>query len=389
MSPTVALLRPTERSSTSKEHIIGNGLVVREEIRSSVLKTMLDWLQMKPFDTTEETADAEFVVFLADEISAIDIDQSTRNSKAIALLPHNLTRGGIENWLARNFANFETITAPFGPRKLARTVATWTNKTSSPSKSPKKKLGAFSLDQAESDNAETPSAAGRAQKTLTGKTQDGDANIPDSHLTQAGRELTEIKNDARKVDEKVEASDMGTRSDQSCSVTEADGVENLYPASKQEDIPDPKVVTRKDSACLLLVDDNKINLSLLETFIKRHRRKPVYDCAENGLLAVNAARQHHSGYDLIFMDVSMPVMDGLEATREIRKLERERAAKLGEAAAPTPALIVALTGLADGRSQEDAFASGVDLFMTKPTKFKEIGNLIEEWYGKREPDPGV
>ena len=76
----------------------------------------------------------------------------------------------------------------------------------------------------------------------------------------------------------------------------------------------------------------------------------------------------------------MPGMDGLEATREIRKLEKERVVTMGEAAAPPPALIVALTGLANCRDKNDAFASGVDLFMTKPTKFKDIGRLIEDWY---------
>lgn len=389
MSPTVALLRPIKRSSAPEEHIMGDRLAVREEIKISVLKTMLDWLHMRPFDPTEGIGYAEYVVFLADEISAIEIGQSTRNSKAIALLPHNSTRGGTEDWLARNFTNFETITAPFGPRKLTRTVATCGNNPSSQSRSPRKKVEAFLLDHAESDNVETPPAAVRAQNALSRKTQDGDPIIPNFHSTQVARGLTEITNDAHIEHEKAEALDMGTTSDQFSPVTQTDGVENVLLPSKQEDISEPKAVTRKHSARLLLVDDNKINLSLLETFVKRHKRKPLYDCAENGLLAVNAARQNQSGYDLIFMDVSMPVMEGLEATREIRKLERERVARLGEAAAPPPALIVALTGLADGRNQENAFASGVDLFMTKPTKFKEIGSLIEEWYSKRAQDAGV
>ena len=389
MSPTVALLRPIERGSAPEDHVVGNGLAVREEIRTSVLKTMLNWLQMRSFDPTEETGHADYVIFLADEISAIEIDQSMKNSKAVALLPHNLTKSGAEDWLARNFASLETITAPFGPRKLARTVAMCANNTASQSKSPRKEIGASVLNHAKSDDAETPSAAGRGQKTLFGKTQNVDAINPNPHSIQAVHGLTEITNSTHTEYEEVEASDMGTTSDQSRSVTQTVGVENLLPQTKQEDISDPTAVTRKDSARLLLVDDNRINLSLLQTFVKRHKRKPVYDSAENGLLAVNAARQNHLGYDLIFMDVSMPVMDGLEATREIRKLERERVVEMGEAAAPPPALIVALTGLADGRNQEDAFASGVDLFMTKPTKFKEIGSLIEELYRKAAQNTGV
>ena len=45
----------------------------------------------------------------------------------------------------------------------------------------------------------------------------------------------------------------------------------------------------------------------------------------------------------------------------------------------TPALIIALTGLASQADQSEAFASGVDLFMTKPVSFKEVGKLLDNW----------
>lgn len=78
----------------------------------------------------------------------------------------------------------------------------------------------------------------------------------------------------------------------------------------------------------------------------------------------------------------MPVMDGLEATRRIRRLERQRHEKQGRSA-PRPAYIVALTGLAHARDQAAAFQSGVDLFMTKPVKLKEIGSIIDQWAERR------
>lgn len=65
----------------------------------------------------------------------------------------------------------------------------------------------------------------------------------------------------------------------------------------------------------------------------------------------------------------MPVMDGLESTREIR--QHERSNQLG------PATIIALTGLASSEIQKDAFASGVDLFLTKPVRLKELKDVLE------------
>jgi len=80
----------------------------------------------------------------------------------------------------------------------------------------------------------------------------------------------------------------------------------------------------------------------------------------------------------------MPVLNGFEATRAIRQIEDERQTQSPEKSR-RPALIIALTGLASGRDQSEAFTSGVDLFMTKPVSFKEVGRLLDDW----EVDGGI
>ena len=64
----------------------------------------------------------------------------------------------------------------------------------------------------------------------------------------------------------------------------------------------------------------------------------------------------------------MPVMDGLESTRRIRELERKLSL--------TPVPIMALTGLASSDTQKEAFASGVDIFLTKPVRFKDLSEKL-------------
>ena len=74
-------------------------------------------------------------------------------------------------------------------------------------------------------------------------------------------------------------------------------------------------------------------------------------------------------------------MNGFEATRAIRDIEEARTHNdlAGSHKSPSSALIIALTGLASSRDQSEAFTSGVDLFMTKPVSFKEVGRLLDNW----------
>ena len=144
---------------------------------------------------------------------------------------------------------------------------------------------------------------------------------------------------------------------------------------------------------LLLVDDNVINLGLLRAYMVK-RKYEVVELAENGLQAVQKFEQNEDGFDIIFMDISMPVLNGFDATAEIRKTEASRIAKARSTAGKSKppiqvlpsALIIALTGLASSRDQAEAASVGIDVFLTKPVSFKEVGKMMDNWQANREKE---
>ena len=106
------------------------------------------------------------------------------------------------------------------------------------------------------------------------------------------------------------------------------------------------------SVRILLAEDNEINTLLTRTLLEGMGCEVV--CVVNGALAVEAMAQ--GGFDLVLMDMQMPVMDGLEATRRIRAL--------GGAASQVP--IVAMTANAMQSDQDACYAAGMTDFVSKP-----------------------
>lgn len=124
---------------------------------------------------------------------------------------------------------------------------------------------------------------------------------------------------------------------------------------------------------LLLVDDNAINLRLLVVFAQRQKFR--YADAVNGLQALEKYKSEalsttppSKPFDFILMDLSMPVMGGLESTRSIRHFEQEQGL--------SPSTIVALTGLASAQDQQEAMDSGIDTYLVKPVKFGDIKRIF-------------
>ncbi|KAI2717482.1 hypothetical protein CBS147332_4362 [Penicillium roqueforti] len=127
---------------------------------------------------------------------------------------------------------------------------------------------------------------------------------------------------------------------------------------------------------VLLVDDNHVNLQLLCAYTKKDNYH--YMTAKNGEEAVEVYKAHHGKFRVVVIDISMPVMDGLEASRQIRRLEKGYRAKMTESEQQTtpPTVIAALTGLDSIEAQKEAFGSGVDTFLVKPVKRRDLQAIL-------------
>jgi CheY-like chemotaxis protein len=131
----------------------------------------------------------------------------------------------------------------------------------------------------------------------------------------------------------------------------------------------------------LLVDDNSINLRVLSAFATRIG--VPYSLAYNGAEAVHlyqaAALDGKDPFDCVFMDISMPVMDGFRAVATIRRFEEEQH-QSNEANGGNvrlhQAYILALTGLASGGARVLAKTSGFDGFLVKPVRFRDVLPLL-------------
>jgi len=117
---------------------------------------------------------------------------------------------------------------------------------------------------------------------------------------------------------------------------------------------------------VLVVEDNPVNQTLVRRLLLRRGHQPTL--ASNGRLALEIFRE--SRFDLILMDVQMPEMDGLTATKEIRKLERQ------EKRCSTP--IIGLTANAMTGDREECLQAGMDGYVSKPIRTAELFAVIRD-----------
>ena len=167
---------------------------------------------------------------------------------------------------------------------------------------------------------------------------------------------------------------------------------------------------------VLIVEDNHINLRILEGLMKR--LKVRWQTAMNGQIAVDKWKA--GGFHLVLMDIQMPVMNGIQATKEIRRLERANSIGVFSSASPdedergpngearppstsskdaekekekqddslpglsdglikSPVIIVALTASSLQSDRHEALAAGCNDFLTKPVNFVWLERKVKEW----------
>ncbi len=119
---------------------------------------------------------------------------------------------------------------------------------------------------------------------------------------------------------------------------------------------------------ILLVDDVPENIKIASMFLKKAGYK-VVDIAENGRIAFEAIQKEK--YDLVFMDIQMPELDGFQATAKIREWEKQTGK------APVP--IIALTAHALKGYRDKCLKAGMDDYLTKPINKKILLETTEKW----------
>ncbi len=119
---------------------------------------------------------------------------------------------------------------------------------------------------------------------------------------------------------------------------------------------------------ILLTDDNELNREIAAEILMDYGFQ--VEMAENGQIALDMLRQSQPGYyDLVLMDVQMPVMNGHEATRAIRKLDDPRLART---------IVIAMTANAFAEDQQAAMNCGMDGFVTKPIDVEKLEETLEQ-----------
>lgn len=138
----------------------------------------------------------------------------------------------------------------------------------------------------------------------------------------------------------------------------------LPAAEKARAGPEPRTTPVFTGQRILVAEDNRMNALILRRMLEREAL--TLDFAENGAVAVDLFCTHHP--DLVLMDMSMPVMDGLAATREIRRIEAEQ---------QLPRVpIIALTANAFAEDRAACLAAGLDDFISKPVSRRDLSDRI-------------
>jgi len=140
---------------------------------------------------------------------------------------------------------------------------------------------------------------------------------------------------------------------------------------EQAELPSNETANDFSGKRLLLVEDNELNMEIANEILSNVGFS--VETAQNGQIAVEMVQNAEAGYyDVILMDIQMPVMDGYQASRKIRSLERKDLAEIP---------IIALTANVSDEDKKKALSNGMNAYIAKPldikVMFEVLGNILQ------------
>ncbi|KAK8090871.1 hypothetical protein PG994_000376 [Apiospora phragmitis] len=323
------------------------GSIEAKTTPQSVWKTCRNWLQMEVVSTTEATEVAPDLILCEDSATSNTYMSSPESLKAPVVVmcadaPTAFRRSSDVGAICGSRA-MDFVSQPLGPRKLARillaAVKRWVEHQDTVTPPPRPH-SSLTLDL-------PPSRHNLGSRRTPSRT---------SNTSEASPRATRVSH-GRSEDGRPRTSGDRSRPESLRPEAQAQEAQPNKSSGSVEVEPPPK---------FLLVDDNPINLRILSAYMKKLNLS--FALAEDGQEAVDKVCQLPGQIACIFMDINMPRLDGLQATRQIRNFEQTHG--------HPQSTIIALSGLASFSVQQEAFQSGIELFLTKPVKLKEISEIL-------------
>jgi len=140
----------------------------------------------------------------------------------------------------------------------------------------------------------------------------------------------------------------------------------VQPAESTDKVPGYLKRGNLKGVKILITDDNPVNVLVVKRFLQQWQAE--YDVAENGQIALEKVQANN--YDLVLMDVKMPVMDGYEATMCIRKLAGDKYKNLP---------VIALTASALSDSKDEMLSAGMNDYVAKPFNPDDLFDCIKQY----------
>lgn len=132
--------------------------------------------------------------------------------------------------------------------------------------------------------------------------------------------------------------------------------------NEEQGLDDEKEQIELNTGRILLAEDNELNQEIAVTILEEAGF--IMEVAENGQIAVDMVKKSEPGYyQMVLMDVQMPVMNGYEATRQIRSLENEELSSIP---------ILAMTANAFEEDKQEALRAGMNGYIAKPINIEEL-----------------